>query len=295
MNRTEPFCDWLDVTCAPESSFIPLLLSFLDCHFFPVAFSEGFKTGFKVGEGVLVIEQRLRFHRASASGSCVDHLRRSGIFRDYVNVLGSVAHKVTRLDVAVDVSVDAPSVLRDLERCYPADLFSFGRKSLRVTRLYSARPSDGQLTGTWYAGHRSSARVTCRVYDKQSEALEKRGESLPPTTRFELTFRKDYGCSLYDVLMPQSLFYSHASPGLLDAPSVPVAPWESRGTVPWESEPVDYSLTISVFDKRVSASPEIARLAELAAQFGPEGKALILRHFERALTVAYQRPVEESA
>ena len=286
-SRSDVFCDWLDVTCHPEASFLPLLESFLAFHFYPVLFSEAGRVAYRVGTGVLTLDSKRLFHRASASGSCIRDFESKGIFRDYVNTLGSVGHNITRLDAAVDIFTDAPPFLRGLEAQYPDDLFSFGRKSLRVSRLYSARALDRALTGTWYAGHRSSARVTARVYDKQAEAFEKRGEILPPTTRIELTFRKDYNCSLYDVLMPKSLFYTHASPRLLNAPEGELIPeWSPKGLVPWVSTPVDYTLTLERFDYRVSSSPELLKLAELGSQFGDTGKAVVMRHFERLLTSA---------
>lgn len=288
LKRSDVFCDWLDVTCHPEDTFIGSVALFLNYNLFPVAFSDdNGRTAYSVGSGLLMLDVKKGFHRASASGGVVHELSRLGLFRDYVNLLGSVGHNVTRLDAAVDVYCDAPIVLRRLERTYPDDRFYFSRKALRITRLYSARESDLSLTGTWYVGHRTSARVTARVYDKTAEALEKRGETLPPTTRFELTFKKDYNCSLYDVLMPKSLFYTHASPKLLPAPLEEyIAPWESRGTVPWSSTAVDYSLTLERFDMRVSTSPEISKLAELASELGDGGKAVVLRHFERILTAA---------
>jgi hypothetical protein len=286
-SRSKVFCDWLDVTCHPELSFIPVVEAFLAYHFYPVIFTADGRTGYKIGDGVLILECKRMWHRSSCSGSSVRELEEKGIFRDYVNILGSVGHNVTRLDAAVDLGVDAPIFLRKLEHAYPDDLFSFGRKALRVSRLYSARAVDRALTGTWYAGHRSSARVTARVYDKQAEASEKRGERLPPTTRIELTFKKDYNCSLYDVLMPESLFYSHASPKILDAPEgVYIPDWASRGLVPWVSEPRDYTLTLERFDYRVSSSPELLKLAELGAQFGDGGKAIVMRHFEKLLSSA---------
>lgn len=290
-SRSDVFCDWLDVTCHPEDSFLPELALFLAYHHYPVAFTktgkQGNSTAYSVGNGIVYLEVSKHFHRASASGSSVREFESLGIFRDYVNVLGTVGHNVTRLDVAQDLYTDAPPFLRGLEERYPDDLFSFGRKSLRVTRLYSARALDRQLTGTWYAGHRSSARVTARVYDKQAEAIEVRGEVLPPTTRIELTFRKDYNCSLYDVLMPESLFYSHASPKLIDKPiDCCIQEWSPKGLVPWVSTPKDYTMTIERFDARVSHSPELLKLAELGSQFGEGGKAVIMRHFERLLNAA---------
>lgn len=283
------FCDWLSVTCHPDESFLSQLGLFLFGQMCPIVFADRDDSGrptkvtYRVGDGTVLLESRKSFHAASASGGALSWFRKHEVYRDYINILGEVPHNVTRLDAAVDLYTDAPPVLRGLEAKYPDDFFNFGRKALRVTRLYSARESDGQLTGTWYIGHRTNARVSARVYDKQAEAIEKRGESLPPTTRFELTFRKDFNCSLYDALMPETIFYAHASPKLLDVPSDRVVlPWANEGCVPWQSERKDYALTLDVFAKRLSASPDLQYLAELSAQLGPGAKATVLRYFEAA-------------
>lgn len=288
-SRSDVFCDWLDVTCSPNETFAYELELFMAVHGYPVTFYDR-KTGhkvFRVGSGTLKLERKEKFERASASGAVVHEFRSKGIFRDYVNLVGSVPHKVTRLDAALDVYTDAPPVLRALETRYPDDRFRFGRKALKVTRLYSARESDQALTGTWYVGHRSSARVTARVYDKAQEALDKRAERLEPTTRYELTFAKDYGCSLFDVLNPRSLFYSHAAERLLPSDGY-YEPWESRGCVPWTSEPRDTMMTLQRFESRVAASPDLAELVRLSTRFGPAGKAIIMRHFEQQLDSAYR-------
>lgn len=282
--RSGVFCDWLDVTCSPTDSFADSLVDWLAIQGFPVSDFGDRVSSYRVGSGTLRLEKRHNFHRASASGSVVAELRNHGLFRDYVNLLGSVGHKVTRLDVSVDAAVDAPQVLSDLCSVYAEGSFSFGRKALRTKTIFERRESDNRLTGTWYAGHRSAARVTGRVYDKQHERLQ-HGIITPPITRYELTFRKDYGCSLWDVLMPHSLFYSHSS-GLLDAPLDGYDDWFSKGLVPWESEPVDTDLTMERFTKRVRYSPDMAHLAALAARFGSTGKDVVMREFEKCLNDA---------
>ena len=261
---------------------------FLAYHGFAVAFEsvkgQGSRTAYAAGDGILLVECSSKFHKASVSGGAIRHLTTLNLFRDYVNVLGTVGHNITRLDAAVDLSTDAPLFLRGLEARYPDDLFYFGRKSSQITRLYSVRLSDSVLTGTWYIGHRSKARITARVYDKQHEALQKRGELLPPTTRIELTFRKDFNCSLYDVLMPKSLFYTHASPKILSKPINECIPiWEPKGLVPWVSTPRNHKLELQQFDQYVSNSPELINLARVGSQFGENGEAVILRHFSRLL------------
>jgi len=304
-SRTEPFCDWLSVTCSPTAglSFLDDVERFLNFHGYPISFEKDGRSTilYHVGKGTLKLESSRLFHSSSASGSTIREFESRGIYRDYVNVLGSFPdgiprpHNVTRLDVAVDVMVDAPLILRELESRYPLDRFGFGRKAQKITRLYSKRSSDGALTGTWYVGHKSSSRVTCRVYDKQDESLNKRSEVIPPLTRYELTFRKDFDCSLYDALMPESIFYTHASPALLPAPTDRViTPWEPHGLVPWESAPYDHDLDLQRFRRRLQLSPELRKLAELAAGFGDTGTRILLRDFEKLVNSAlHQKSVEK--
>jgi len=299
-DRSSVFCDWLDVTCSPADSFIETLVDWFAVQGFSVtSFGDDKALTYRLGSGTLRLDKRFNFHRASASGTCIGELRKHGLFRDYVNILGSVGHKVTRLDAAVDVGVDAPIVLSRLEKAYNQGEFRFGRKGLRTTTIFKRRESDNALTGTWYAGHRTKARVTARVYDKQNERLE-RGIITPPLTRYELTFSKDYGCSLWDVLMPTSLFYSHASGSLLDAPASGFDAWDSRGLVPWVSEPVDTDLTLERFSKRVAYSPDLAHICALAARFGAQGEECVMRELAkqvRSMISESEQPesIQESA
>jgi hypothetical protein len=277
------FCDWLDVTCSPEVSFLSNIRAFCDRNLWPVAYQDKERVMIQVGTGKLALDTKKRFHRASASGAVLSVFRAAGVLEQYLALLGAVPHRITRLDAALDLPVDGPQILRALESRYPSDNVSLTRKSLRVTRLYSARRSDGQLTGTWYVGHRSNARVTARVYDKQNEVLEKTGVESPPRTRYELTFKKDLGCTLRDCLMPASLFYQYASGTLLERPEG-IPDWVPDKDADWSSVPVDVALPYEVFCRRVELSPEIDRLAELAAQFGEVGQPVLIRAFKRALS-----------
>ena len=271
------FCDWLDVTCHPDSSFVPSLSRWAVANY-PVAYAdeEAGRLIYEVGYGKLVIEEKHKFHRASASGGVLQQLRDNDVFEQYLTILSTVPHAVTRLDAAIDVPVDGPDILRSLEAKYPDDVIRLTHKPMKIKRFYSTR-SDGQLTGTWYVGHRSRARVSARVYDKQAEAFEVRGEILKPTTRTELTFRRDIGCSLRDAYMPASLFYEYASPSLIDKPS-DIPPWESHASG-WESDQAPPPLTYQQFQKRVDESPELAALVQLAEELGPGATKHLVRTF----------------
>jgi len=284
---SEVFCDWLDVTYSPDNHPISELELWLDTIFCPRRYSEENRLIIDVGSGKLHLQTEQKFARVSASGSVLSHLRLIGSFDIFLSYLASHPYKITRLDAACDYPIDGPDFLRLLERKYPTDYVNLQRKALRVTRLYSTR-GDGQLSGTWYAGHRSSARVTARVYDKQLEVREKTGGDLPPTTRVELTFRKDFGCTLRDAQMPYSLYHQYASPALVEAPEA-LSPWEPHAE-PWTSVPPPVELPMAVLKRRMETSPELARLAELCSTLGPEAEDYLVSVFRRHLQTAL-RPV----
>lgn len=280
-SQSRVFCDWLTVSFRPDDSPLPDVCLWLDHQCCPVRFSDDRSSLYDVGGGTLRITFGKGFHSFSVSGVGLMYLRNMGLYSDYLSVLASCPHNVTRLDAACDYPIDGPVFLRRLEGQYPADLIKLQRKAIRVTRLYSSRLSDGQLTGTWYAGHKSSARVTARVYDKQAEALDNRGESLPPTTRVEFTFSKDHGCTLRDAYMPYSLYHQYASPSIVPVPS-DAEPWVAHGEG-WDSVARVPPLPIELFKRRVELSPEIARLVVLAASYGAEGDAVLLRAFQTGI------------
>lgn len=281
-SRSSPFCDWLDVTCSPESSFLDSVSVFLDAGCYPVAFSDDSSQSFRVGDGILRLDTDRKWHRASASGAVLSHLRSVGQFEHYLSALSVVPHTITRLDAAVDTSEDFPAVLEALRGHYVHGYVSFSRKALKVTELLAVR-ADGERTGTWYAGHRAKAKATARVYDKQHEVFEKTGVESPPRTRYEFTFRKAMGVTLKDASMPASLFYQYSETlGLSRPPGT--ESWTSHDLGGWKSLPVDTDFTMSQFTRRVESSPEIQHLASLASRFGPSGRAMVLRAFEQALS-----------
>lgn len=281
-SRSNVFCDWLDVTCSPESSFHDHVLRFLDFGCYPVAFSDDASMSFRVGDGILRLDTEHKWHRASASGSVLSHLRSSGQYHEYLSALATVPHTVTRLDAALDTSEDFPDVLCALRRRYSNGFVPFYRKALRVTEMLAVRARDGVSTGTWYAGHRAKAKVTARVYDKQNELLDRTGVDSETRTRYEFTFRKAMGVTLKDASMPASLFYQH-SRDLGVTPPHGVEPWVSHDLGGWTPAPVNVDFTLSHFSRRVETSPEISHLADLARRFGPNGTAMVLRAFELAL------------
>jgi len=279
--KSAVFTDWLNVSYSPDNSIhdeVHLFFDGLDC---PVVFRDVEVTLIEVAEGKLKLSRGSKSHVVSASGAVLSELRRLGVFDEFLRVLSMAPHTITRLDAARDYGVDAPIVFKSLARKYPDDKIKISRKTVDCRWTVRNRDSDGQSSGTWYAGWRSRARITIRIYDKQLEALEVRGEKIAPTTRVEFTFKREVGATLRDVQMPYSLFHHFAGDKVVEAPDDADA-WVSKGE-PWESPKTSPKLPYELFMRRVESSPEIDRLVELSQSYGPEALKFIARTFERKL------------
>ena len=266
----EVFADWLDVTQSPdpeENTVLDVRSLLLDAG---ADFTH--EGAYRLDGGVARVEERSRYSRLSFSGSVLAALRCRGLYLELLSRLGAAPHKVTRLDAAIDVPTDAPFVLRELWERYPMDV-NLGRKALPTKRITSTRP-DGLETGTWYAGYRTAARATARVYDKAWERFEKVGEVLEPCTRYEITVRKDFGASLADAADPTRIFYHVASPALLPRPDG-VPPWSPDWGEGWSYDPPD-RLPADVLKRRVEFSPELDDLVALSDTLGRYGRNMLL-------------------
>lgn len=277
------FCDYLDVTCSPDRSFVPAVVSFLDRLCCEVRYSDEKSITVSVGEGVMRIDTEAKWHRVSSSGKVLSYLRNLDSYGEFLHILSEVPHSITRLDAACDYNLDTPAVFKSLDRHFPDDRISFSRKALTVTRLLSKR-SDGKLTGTWYGGQRQKAKVSVRVYDKANEVAEKQGlYLLTHSTRVEFTARKAFGACLRDAFDPTSIYYAMGAPTLLKKPA-DVPDWEPlAGFSAWSSLDVPDQLPYDVFKRRVQCSSEIDHLAGLAAELGLVGVKLAVRVFEEKL------------
>ncbi|MNZ80335.1 Replication initiation factor [compost metagenome] len=214
-----------------------------------------------------------RFAKVSISGGACAALRDLRLFEQALWVLHSSPHKVTRLDAALDLPMDAADVIQALCTRYPAGRVNLGRKALPVTRLTSTR-MDGRESGTYYVGHRTAARFTARVYDKTLEALEKRGEVIPTRTRFEVTARKDSGATLRDAGLPEAIFWHIAAPALLQRPEgIPV--WSPNTDAAWAA-PARVFDPAETLRRRVEGSAELDALLGVADAMGSAGRSYLL-------------------
>src|SRR6218665_365466 len=178
------FCDGLDVPFSPLAWPYPdLNLLLLGANFIVRRDQAGGALYVPPGGiGAVKFVSAAKFAKVSISGGACEALRDAGLWPEMLAILSTSPHKVTRLDAAVDLPIDAAPVISMLRQKYPSGSVSLGRKALPVVVMLSTR-ADGVESGTYYVGHRTAARKTCRVYDKTMEMLEKRGAKIPPTTR----------------------------------------------------------------------------------------------------------------
>lgn len=282
-------CDWLDVTYSPDDHPESSLKAVLNHVLAECTHSDEVSLVYRLGGGVIKIDHKPTFSRVSCSGAALDAMRQMDVegrtdhYGHWLSALSESPHTITRLDACLDVPLDAPPILRKLVKRYPRHC-AFSRKALKTKTITEIR-HDGLASGTWYAGHRQKAMVTARVYDKALQMLTK-GVVIPPTTRYEITFRKGVGCSLRDAYEPERLFWSQAETLLLVKPSH-VLDWYPNCLDGWEYSrptPADGELLM----RRIDSSSDLTALLELASELGHLDwfESLIKRKIDRYRTHA---------
>lgn len=269
------FCDWLDVTFSPDCAPFPGVNRILLDAGFDAESSDRVSFVYRQGRAVITFGLSRGAMRVSASGAACGLLRDLGLWDAYLSELSSSPHRVTRVDAALDLPMDGADLVGLMRQRYPSGSVNLSRKAVPTSALLAVRPSDGKETGTWYAGRRTRARYTARVYDKAWEALQKRGELMPPTARVEVTAAGgDSGATLRDAAMPAALFWHIASPSLLDAPEgIPV--WTPNQDLGWTAPARDFD-PAALLRRRVESFALLDALAHVADELGPMGRDYLL-------------------
>lgn len=267
-------CDWLDVTFSPADAPYPGINRLLLANGFEVESSDRSTFVYRLGRGVVTFGPSRGSLRVSVSGAACAALRAASTWDGFLSELASSPHRVTRLDAALDLPMDGADLVALMRDRYPSGQVNLRRKAVSTSTFLAVRP-DGRETGTWYAGRRSRARFTARVYDKAWEALEKRGELLPPTARVEITASGgDSGATLRDAYDPGAIFWHVASPSLLDAPEgTPV--WVPNQDLGWTAPPAEFD-PAALLRRRVESMAMLDALALVADDLGPNGRAYLL-------------------
>lgn len=275
-DRPPIFVDGLDVTYAPDDfPFHALNALLLACGF---SVTSSFADSCRLYRtpdlrGTVKVDQRPRFARCSTSGSACFHLRASKAWDEYLMVLADSPHSVTKLDATLDLHMDGADLVDSMRKLHPAGSVCLTRKAIPTSVVLSVRP-DGRESGTWYAGYRTSAKATAKVYDKALQMLNVYGETVPPRGRVEVTAKKGFGATLRDAALPESIFWHIASPALLKAPEG-VAMWTPDTDGGWQSERREF-VPAQVLKNRIENSGELDALIDLAQSF--QGGMGVLRH-----------------
>ena len=244
-----------------------------------------FKHGVKYGVGYF-----------SLSGDALADLRRArgtyDFFGQWLAIIGERPHRVTRLDAAVDIPVEASTVVTRFYQRARRGRVSLTRKAVRpdeVRRLFGPALVTGRESGTVYVAARGKRDVVARVYDKREELLRRvvrqHGALTPellalndpgPLVRFELEFGRKVGMTLRDAYDPSELFWHYARESLLPqfAPA-DIRPWVPRagGFVVERGEPE----TAKQLSLLLESSADIRRAVTLADRLGPYGRDHLCR------------------
>ena len=226
-----------------------------------------------------------------AMGQVLESMRLHGLLNEYLAIIGTVPHKVTRLDATVDIPVDAAPVLRRLvKRARTAPGLSLSRKRIPPAHVETSMGlrADGVLSGTAYFGL-PSAPVRLCAYDKQKQRMDVFGMSdATPCLRLELRLRNGLP-TLRDASEPASIFWHYMDEVLPRPAGVPA--W-APALDPFRPERVALDPDLRL-RRRVETSGDLAALVRLADSL-PGGRADLYREIAWAFPV-HAIPSSEAA
>jgi hypothetical protein len=277
INKTNVFADWLDVTCSPDDSFLDSVQYAIDSFGAVISTAEyDGRIVYKLGDGYATLIKSTRFHKVSVSGTGLHRIRELGKLDYFLTCISEVPHSITRLDASLDTDQDGADVFAYFSRRFhsPSQNPKLSRKAVTPSYISSLRDSDGRRTGTVNIGGYKNTKVSARIYDKQHEALQKRNQQIPPTTRYELTVRKDMKPSLRDVSDPTAIFWHYMGKTVLKTPEG-VPEWSPNWGGSWTME-IEKPLLYQVLKSKAENNPEFIRFFELADSMSPDGRTIAL-------------------
>jgi hypothetical protein len=226
--------------------------------------------------GTLKLSQMRPVYIVSLSGLALTFIRATGCLPDFLYVFRNRAHRITRLDAALDIKgLEGPSFVVGLHD-------HLRKKGIRVGQrkapfdVHFGFDKRNHWTGTVYIGARSG-RVRIAIYDKRHEQESRGHPDYGPWTRIEVRVRGgDQGVPviLQDVANPTALFWAHLPPGIVETPpDVPI--WEPP------DEAIGYKLPprsprLPEQDLRRWVQLHGTQAQELADACGPHGRRLLI-------------------
>lgn len=273
-----PFCDYLNVSFPSDVG--DLVDQDLSAIYGEVGASQVAPGRYQVGKdgGTFKRSRRGKVAIFSASGSAISSLRSIGQWPEYLRVLSSHPHRVTLLHATADYGLAGPSVVAAAHRLGLAGAVAFTRKRVApsAVKCLTSLDAGGELTGTVYFGHRANSDVWGKVYDKRHERLSRGFPDPGPMVRVEIAVHSDVGATLSDAFAPVDLYYSLASPSLVEAPQC-FAGWVPRceGFVCPASAPADPMRRIKGI---LDTSLDVGRIVKAARDaFGADAATVLAR------------------
>jgi DNA relaxase NicK len=208
----------------------------------------------------------------SITGSGMRSIREAGLLQELAMTIADVPHRVTRLDASCDYIEDAPRWLAALHRrLRKGSIVLGGSKVVRDSDMtaYISKNAQGQRTGTIYLG-KPKAEIRVCAYDKQFERVDKGFPDPGELLRIEVRLRSQVGCSIFDAVNPERLYFHYAAPALVELPES-VRPWVANGQgfelLPLQSQLTPYARLKSL----ISESVVVEQMLSLAQKDGAGG------------------------
>lgn len=220
------------------------------------------------GQGTLRYHGGGVFASLEASGAFLGLLRATGAWMHYLDALGALPVRVTRLDATKDVVERSAPVLAELYARAREGRISLSRKSVpghHCRKLFGPAAYEGEPldTGTVYIPSRRHSRADqyATVYDKRNERVGKGFPDPGPLTRYEAGIGRGFGASLADVSDPTPIFCRVMCPDILTVPDAPA--WVPGEDIAWRQGPRPPNLPHRRL-ARMLEDPFFVRLAQLA-------------------------------